>query len=174
MRSPPPLHSEAELRAYDRQQAAQKFSYDLTARLTYFVVSAEMVVCGYIFLNAEKFGGVGFSKWLYLFGGIAALSGILWRALYNETFHARTHGNTLSRFISNSQRIFYSVYVRISLLFFILIIWGGYNHLYHIAAPGMEDVQEAVVEMPTNLEKEPPPRSCNVTRQCTRETQIWN
>jgi hypothetical protein len=156
MRSPPPLHNEAELRAYDRQQAAQQYSYDLTARLTYFVVSAEMVVCGYILLNAEKFGGAGFSRWIYLSGGVAALSGVLWRALYNESFHALVHGMTLKNYASKLQSFFYLAYVGISFLFFGLMIWGGYSHLSDTPVPKSVDSPQTVVELPVKPEKEKP------------------
>ena len=156
VRSPQPMHSEAELRAYDMQQAAQQYSYALTAQLTYFVVSAEMVVCGYILLNAEKFGGITFLKWLYLSGGVAALSGVLWRALYNESFHASAHGNTLSKCVSKLQGLLYSIYFAISLLFFSLMIWAGYSHLSHAADPKSVVVQQAVVDPPVSSEKEAP------------------
>lgn len=156
MRSP--LHNEAELRAHDRQQAAQQYSYSLTAQLTYFVVSAEMVVCGYILLNAEKIGGIDFSKWLYLAGGVAALSGVLWRALYNESFHASVHGKALEKYVSKLQGFFYWAYFLISLLFFGLMIWAGYSHLSGIAATKSKVDPEVVVESLENPEDEVAPQ----------------
>ena len=87
-------HAE-ELQFREQGFSARQHSYELTQKLTYFVISIELVFCGYMLLNAEKLSGMKSANYLFLFCGIAALLGILWRFLYNQTYHDRIHGTNV-------------------------------------------------------------------------------
>ena len=134
----PPLHSEAELRHNDRQHSAQQYAYDMTARLTYFIVSAELLFCGYVLLNAEKFAPVKYSSTLFLISGLAAFFGIFWRFAYNQTYHDRAHGKNPSEVLRIFQIIVYWLYVSLTIIFFSAIIWRGYVHLAYLESTASE------------------------------------
>lgn len=137
----PPLHSEAELRHYDRQHSAQQYAYDITARLTYFVVSAELVFCGYVLLNAEKFAQVKYSSILFLVSGLAAFFGVFWRFTYNQTYHDRAHGVTPSKPLRIFQICVYWAYVGLTIIFFSTILWRGYIHLSELETKATSSVE---------------------------------
>ena len=71
---------------------ARQYSYDLVQRLTYFVISVELVTCGYILLNAGNLVAIDYLNYLFLLCGLSAIAGILWRFFYNITYHNNTHG----------------------------------------------------------------------------------
>lgn len=151
MRSP--LHSEAELRHYDTKQNAQQYAYDLTARLTYFVVSAELVFCGYVLLNAEQFGAVKYSDALFLISGLAAFFGVFWRFSYNQTYHDRAHDKTPMKSLLTFQLIVYWLYVTLTIIFFTTLLWVGYVHLSNIAAKTVESKAAAQVANDTAIQR---------------------
>lgn len=72
-------------------QDRKNFGYDSTQKLTYFVVTAELALCGYMLLNADKLSKIYGSSYLFLCFGVAALSGIIWRFCYNITYHSHAH-----------------------------------------------------------------------------------
>jgi hypothetical protein len=74
-----PFGEEANLKFVEWQREAQRYSHDLTQKLTFFVIGIELVFCGYVLLHAEKFGGVKYSSLLFLLAGCSALFGLLWR-----------------------------------------------------------------------------------------------
>lgn len=121
--------------------AKQQYSYDLTKQLTFFVISAEMLFCGYVLLNAKEFSNVEYASSLFLISGLAAISGVLWRVFYNETFHARSHQPPKGhkhlgrgfRIAVIGIRIFYPLYVLLSILFFCALLALGYNYLQDVA-----------------------------------------
>ena len=131
-----PIHNEAELRHHDRAQRDQQYSYDLTKQLTFFVVSAELVFCGYILLNAKTLGALEYSSSIFLLAGVAALSGILWRFVYNTTYHHTAHGSesSFSKFASMVKGPTYYTFIGLSLVFFIFLLAVGYTHLSAIEA----------------------------------------
>ena len=131
-------HSETSLRNFDRQQRTQQYSYDITARLTYFAVSAELVFCGYVLLNATQFSPIKHSSTLFLVSGLAAFFGIFWRFVYNETYHCKTHPNSSkvlyskifsSKILAVFQHILHWLYVLLTVGFFVMLLWIGYVHL---------------------------------------------
>ena len=133
-----PLHSEAELRAYDRMQTAQQYAYDMTARLTYFIVSAELIFCGYVLLNADKFGHIKYLSVLFLISGLAAFFGVFWRFFYNQTYHDGAHGKASIRGLHTLQLVVYWIYIALTIIFFTTLLWAGYLHLSSISAKANE------------------------------------
>jgi len=115
-----------ELRFNERQH-----SYDLTQKLSYYVISAELIFCGYMLLNANELAGIHGVRFLYCACGFAAISGILWRFFYNETNHQNVHG-TKGRFYRGLlivQLSVYCIFVVLSLVTFVWILVAGFNYL---------------------------------------------
>ena len=131
-----PLRPEAELRHDDRKERERQYSYDLTKQLTFFVISAELVFCGYILLNAKPIGGLGLSSILFVLAGLAAMFGVFWRYFYNEVLHAHAHSFRLRVGYHNAMRVSYWGYVVLSLIFFVLLLIMGYAYLSAIEEMG--------------------------------------
>ena len=129
-----PSVKEAELRRMEMEHAAHRYSYDLVQKLTFFVISLELIFCGYILLNAEKLGAVKFSSIAFLLSGVAAVMGLLWRFFYNQNYHDFTHGTSsrISPFLHWLQIIIYWGFVILSSLFLIFTVSIGYLHISHI------------------------------------------
>lgn len=138
-----PYPRESQLRHEDRVQQQRQYSYDLTKQLTFFVISAEFVFCGYILLNAQRLKDVGHSSALFLLAGLAAIFGIFWRFTYNEIYHAQTHGLGISRYYSVARTVSYVCYVGLSLIFFVLLLVAGYAYL-----SGIEEVVRSHTSVP--------------------------
>lgn len=125
-----PSIKEAELRRMEMERDARLYSYDLVQRLTFFIISLELIFCGYILLNAEKLGAVRFSSVAFLLAGMAAIIGLLWRFLYNQDYNDFVHGT--SSWISPPhwlKRIVYWVFVILTSSFLILSVIIGYLHI---------------------------------------------
>jgi hypothetical protein len=75
----PDINHAEELQYREQLFSARQYSYDLVQKLTYFIVSAELVTCGYILLNADNLIGIKSLNYLFLLCGFAAITGILWR-----------------------------------------------------------------------------------------------
>jgi len=128
-----PVIDDSELKLMELHRISQHYSYDLTQRLTFFVISIELVFCGYILLNADKLGATRFSSLLFLSAGVAALSGLAWRFCYNQTFHDVAHGEGgKTRFLNRIQLAVYWVYIALTGLFLVSTIIVGYLHLHRI------------------------------------------
>ncbi len=132
----PPISPEAEQRYYDRKLLEQQYSYDLTKQLTFFVISAELIFCSYILLNAQVLGAVKHSNILFLLSGVAAICGMLWRLCYNETYHANVHAEKAIYFnlIKKLKTITYWAYTILSITFFVSLLVTGYQYLSNIEA----------------------------------------
>ena len=123
--------SEDDLKVVSLNQADRHHSYDLVQKLTFLVIGAELVFCGYILLNAEKLSGVRHSSILFLVAGLAGLFGILWRFCYNQTYHENVHERR-SRFHSiwySVQISSYWVYIVLTAIFFVGSLCAGYNYV---------------------------------------------
>ena len=130
------FHPEVELRHRDRKEREQQYSYDLTKQLTFFVISAELVFCGYILLNAKPIGGLGLSSILFVLAGLAAMFGVFWRFFYNEVLHAHAHNTVLRGSYHTAIKVTYFGFVVLSLIFFILLLIMGYAYLSAIEEMG--------------------------------------
>lgn len=73
------------------EQDRKNYAYDITQKLTYFVITAELAFCGYMLLNKDKLSDIIGAPYLFLLCGLAVFSGILWRFCYNITYHAHAH-----------------------------------------------------------------------------------
>lgn len=110
----------------------QRQSYELTQKLTYFVVSLELVFCGYLLLNADKLIHFNLAPYLFVASGFAATMGLFWRFCYNMTYHARAHseqGTRAYRVTVIFQIGFYYVYVVLSILTIFSILVSGYVYI---------------------------------------------
>jgi len=126
-----PLTNDAELQARDHLFAFRQHSYDLTQKLTYFVISIELIFCGYMLLNAEKLVGIQGASYLVATCGIAAFFGILWRFFYNQTYHDHAHGvhSLLHQIARHSQIVCYWIYVALSIASFVWALSTGFAYL---------------------------------------------
>lgn len=131
MNSLPPLINEAELQARELWFAARQQSYELTQKLTYFVISVELVFCGYMLLNADKLNVIHGASYIFLTCGIAAIFGILWRFFYNQTYHNNAHGTQgqSHQTICRIQITCYWIYVALSTIALIWILVAGFSYL---------------------------------------------
>lgn len=131
-----PFPSEESLRQIEWIKDAQRYSCDLTQRLTFFVIGIELVFCGYVLLNAQALGAVKNSSHLFLLAGCAAAFGLLWRFFYNMTLHQRTHGETGEGSGIKVKECFsgitYYGYIILSIVFLIFTLYAGYNYLRSI------------------------------------------
>ena len=130
----PPLIKEDQLRLMEMRRDSQQYSYDLVQRLTFFVISIELIFCGYILLNSEKLGAVKFSSLLFLSAGCAAIFGIIWRFFYNQTYHDAIHGKNekFRKFLGKLQFISYWIYISLTAMFLVGTISTGYWHIKNI------------------------------------------
>jgi hypothetical protein len=141
---PTPSTSDADLQARDQLFLFRQHSYELTQKLTYFVISIELIFCGYMLLNAEKLSGIQAANYLFMTCAIAAFFGIFWRFFYNQTYHNYAHGiqGTLHRFASYFQTITYWIYVVLSITTFIWAAVAGFAYLNKIKASQKVEVSK--------------------------------
>lgn len=123
-------HAE-ELQYREQLFSARQYSYNLVEKLTYFIVSAELVTCGYVLLNADSLVAIKGLNYLFLLCGFAAMTGILWRFFYNITYHNNTHGisNCAHNVSKKLQIIVYYFYVGLTLVTFTWLLIRGYLYL---------------------------------------------
>ena len=110
---------------------ARQYSYDLVQRLTYFVVSVELVTCGYILLNAGNLVAIDYLNYLFLLCGLSAIAGILWRFFYNITYHNNTHGinDCTHKIAKKLQIVIYYFYVILTIASFAWLLILGFIYL---------------------------------------------
>ena len=112
----------------------KQYSYDLTARLSYFVISIELIFCGYVLLHAKEFIQIQHLSTLFLIAGLSLISGLLWRFAYNQTYHERQHGKDPAKWLTVIQDVLYWVYIVLTVIFFIASLYFGYNYLVCLKA----------------------------------------
>ena len=120
---------EAVQRHVDRAQIDRHFSDQLVERLTFFIISVELVSCGYMLLNAKEFGVIQSAGEIYVVGGLAAFLGILWRYFFNQSYFYGLKG---AEFLGMKRLLlgfFYYGYIALTVLFFIGLIYYGYQHI---------------------------------------------
>ncbi len=129
-----PLIKEDQLKLMEIRRDSQQYSYDLVQRLTFLIISIELIFCGYILLNSEKLGAVKFSSLLFLLAGCAAIFGIIWRFFYNQTYHDAVHGKNdkIRKILARLQIYSYWIYILLTAIFLISTILTGYLHLSNI------------------------------------------
>lgn len=128
----PPLVSEAELGAQDLTHAHRQHSYDLVQQLTCFIITIELVGCGYLLINAKELVGIPSAKYLYLIFGVAAFLGVLWRVLHNETYYRSSHGLSTGAYALGT-RVMYWPYVILSVIAFVWAIYAGTRYLHEVS-----------------------------------------
>jgi hypothetical protein len=123
--------SDSELQINTLNQADRHHAYDMVQRLTFLIIGAEFVFCGYILLNVDKLTNVEYSSWLFLISGLAGLFGILWRFCYNQTYHDSVHDkkNKFHRAWNFFQIVSYRSYIALTGLFLISVLLVGYNYV---------------------------------------------
>ena len=125
------LNHAEELQYREQVFSARQYSLNSVEKLTYFIVSAELVTCGYILLNADALVAISGLNYLFFLCGIAAMAGILWRFFYNITYHNNTHDiNNCTHKISEKLQItVYPLYVFLTFLTFSWLLIRGYLYL---------------------------------------------
>lgn len=147
-------------------EEGRNFAYELTQKLTYFVVTTELVFCGYVLLNADKL--VHFTVAAYLFGasGLAAAVGLLWRFCYNITYHAHAHAQQsirtgyfetraykVARFV---QGYLHNSYVVLSVSTFFCILGYGFVYILNYADLQRQHVMAIQAEQRIKLSSSSP------------------
>jgi hypothetical protein len=129
------LRPDEELQAREQLFSARQFSLELVQRLTYYVVSVELIGCGYILLTADKLIEIENLNYLFLLSGVSALSGLLWRFFYNQVHFNRTHGidNCINKLVIKLQMLVYYSYVFFSIASLIWFLILGFNYLSNIS-----------------------------------------
>jgi hypothetical protein len=125
------MSEESQIQFLSLQQLDRHHSYDLTQRLTFFVIGIEIVFCGYVLLISDKLIGVSNISLLFLTSGTAAIFGIIWRFCYNQTYHDRVHGTEGKYFKlwGIVQLVFYYAYIIFTAVFFICLLIIGFSLL---------------------------------------------
>lgn len=155
-----PLTNDAELQARDQLFLFRQHAYELTQKLTYFVISIELVFCGYMLLNAEKLGRIQGASYLFATCGLAAFFGILWRFFYNQTYHNHAHGiqGRIHQFSSRSQTVSYWIYVTLSIAAFVWALVAGFAYLNSIDYAQKVEIQKQT-NQPTKQPVSLPPKA---------------
>ena len=148
--------SDQELRLIELERNARKHAYDLVHKLTFFVISIELIFCGYILLNAEEFGVIKHLSLLFLLGGVVAISGLLWRFFYNQQSHDMAHGRITKRpaILQSVQYFLYWIFVIGSVVFFIFSVGAGYRYLNQIENQSTNRAISKTAEPITVIESE--------------------
>ena len=107
----------------------KQYSYDLTARLSYFVISIELIFCGYVLLHAKEFIQIQYLSKLFLISGLSVIFGLLWRFAYNQTHHERQHSKKPAKWLMSTQLLFYWAYIALTVIFFVASLYFGYSYL---------------------------------------------
>jgi hypothetical protein len=141
-----PLTNDAELQARDQLFLFRQHAYELTQKLTYFVISIELIFCGYMLLNAEKLSSIQGASYLFVTCGIAAFFGIFWRFFYNQTYHNHAHGiqGALHQFALHAQTVSYWIYVSLSIAAFVWALVAGFAYLNKINPAQKTEVSKQI------------------------------
>ncbi len=70
---------------------SRRHSIDAFQKLTYFVISSELIACGYILITADKLIAIESLHFLFLAVALAAFFGLFWRFFYNQTYFNNVH-----------------------------------------------------------------------------------
>ena len=122
-------NQEEKLQVREHIFSDRQFSLELVQKLTYFVISAELIGCGYILLQASSLTEVKHLNYLFLLCGISALLGLLWRFCYNNSHFNYTHGYQLPPYLSRIQGWLHDSYVVGSVATFVWFLYLGFNYL---------------------------------------------
>ncbi|MEQ1599240.1 MAG: hypothetical protein ABL880_07745 [Methylotenera sp.] len=107
----------------------RQFSLELVQKITFFVISVELIGCGYILLQAANLTEVKHLNYLFLLCGLSALLGLLWRFCYNNSHFNSTHGYQFSAFLNRIQSWLHNLYVVASIVTFVWFLYLGFNYL---------------------------------------------
>lgn len=125
------INSAHTLQHREQLFSTRQYANDIVQRLTYFIVSAELVTCGYILLNADSLVAVRNINYLFLSCGVAAMMGILWRFFYKITYYNNAHGvdDFWHKISKKLQIIVYYIYVPLTLMTFSWLLITSYLYL---------------------------------------------
>lgn len=128
------MATEVEIQEHKLDEERKRYSYELVQKLTYFVITAEFVFCGYMLQNAEKLKELAFAVLIYSGVGIAGICGLMWRFCYNITYHDRVHRNfsKIYKIANYLQHIFHNVFVILSIVTLIWALAAGAIYLQGI------------------------------------------
>lgn len=128
------LNKDAELQFREQVFLARQYSLDLVQKLTYFIITIELVGCGYILLTADKLIEIKSLNYLFLLCGASALMGLFWRFFYNQVHYNNCHGinNCIHNVVRKLQFIAYYLYVIFSITSLIWFLILGFRYLSNI------------------------------------------
>lgn len=139
----------------------RNYGYDITQKLTYFVITAELVFCGYLLLNADKLVHFKSAPLIFVLSGMSAGFGLCWRFCYNITYHAHAHTDEHDKkgyfdkcsykLASCLQGKLHNTFVLLSASTLILGLYLGHMYIlnYKTLVKAPEQLQESATSTPT-------------------------
>ncbi len=124
-----------ELQYRDQIFSARQYSLELVQKLTYFIITIELVGCGYILLTADKLIEIENLNYLFLMCGVSALMGLLWRFFYNQVYYNHCHEikHSINVVVVKLQWATYCLYVILSISSLIWFLILGFGYLSNIS-----------------------------------------
>lgn len=106
----------------------EQVGHDFSQKLTFFIVGAELAICGYTLVYKEALKSFYLIPEIFLISGISALFGLLWRSSYNRKLRINLSilGNEGLNFFDEEKNLLYRVHVMSSLFLALLIVIAGY------------------------------------------------
>lgn len=136
------MYQQFELQHSGQLFELRQHSTKLVQKLTYFVISAELVACGYILTTASNLIAVENLNYLFLLTACAALFGLFWRFFYNQVFYNNVHdkngelvSGSLHRLVVKLQWFSYYIYVVLSIAAMLWFVFLGFNYLTSLNLP---------------------------------------
>ncbi len=121
---------------------SRRHSIEVIQKLTYFVISSELVACGYILITADKLVAIESLHFLFLALAFAAFFGLLWRFFYNQTYFNNVHdesGELVNNYFRKTsvllRTVTYYTYVVLSILSMCWLTLIGFNYLKSLTVP---------------------------------------
>ncbi len=136
------LYQQFELQHSEQLFELRQHSSELVQKLTYFVISAELVACGYILTTANNLIAVENLNYLFLLTAYAALFGLFWGFFYNQVFYNNVHdkngelvSGSLHKLVVRFQWFSYYTYVVLSIVAMLWFVFLGFNYLTSLNLP---------------------------------------
>ena len=136
------MYQQFELQHSGQLFELRQHSTELVQKLTYFVISAELVACGYILTTANNLIAVENLNYLFLLTACAALFGLFWRFFYNQVFYNNVHDKNgelvsglLHKLVVRLQWFSYYIYVILSIVAMLWFVFLGFNYLTSLNLP---------------------------------------
>jgi hypothetical protein len=129
------FNKDEELQYREQVFSSKQYSLELVQKLTYFIITIELVGCGYVLLTADKLIEIRNLNYLFLICGVSALMGLFWRFFYNQVHFNHSFGinNCIHKVVVKLQFIAYYLYVVCSITSLIWFLILGFEYLSNIS-----------------------------------------